>query len=184
MRAEHCEVIMSFDLNWILTRKVRMPPIKRLLGKVKVDDNGCWNYTGQKDQYGYGVFKIGGRNLGAHKISYILHKGDFDQSKFEMMHECHNRCCVNPDHIRTGTHKENMSYADTKRRMRKVSHANFHYNVIGEKRGQTILFGSTYVAKNLGYSDGSISSSASNYKGKEKYRGFKFNYRGVLKAIE
>lgn len=179
---------MSFDLNWLLTRRVRVAPIERLLSKITVDDRGCWNYTGRKDPYGYGVFKIGGRNLGAHKVSYILHNGDFDQSKLEMMHDCHNRGCVNPDHIKAGTHKENMSYPETRKRIRdswrssKRDEADFHYNVVGEKKGQTILFGSTYVAKCLGYSDGSISSSVSAYKGKEKYKGFKFSYKGVLRV--
>lgn len=178
---------MSFDLKWLLSCNTRIPPIERIKSRIEIDENGCWNYTGQLDRCGYGKFKIGGRSLGAHKVSYILHNGDFDQSKYEMMHECHNRKCVNPDHIKAGTHKENMAYMETRFAMRsrnkKREKGNFVYNVIGSKKGQTILFGTTYTAKNLGYSDGSISSSASGRKGRDRYRGFKFDYKGILPVV-
>ena len=178
---------MSFDLNWLLTRKVRVNPIDRLLSKVEYDDNGCWNFTGKKDPYGYGSFKIGGRNLGAHKVSYILHKGDFNQSEFEMMHECHNRKCINPDHIKPGTHKQNMSYSETRRRMtlaggRSRGNNSYIFNLVASKKGETMLFGSSYQAQLMGFSSGSISCSCNNVKWRGKYKGFKWSYEGVGKV--
>jgi len=175
---------MSFDLNWLLTRKVRSCPVERLLSKVEYDKNGCWNFTGKKDSCGYGVFKIGGRSLGAHKVSYILHKGDFDQTKFEMMHECHNRACINPCHIKVGTHRENMNYPETKGRMvgskYRLGDNCYTFNLIAKKEGETMLFGSSFQAQKLGLSSGRISQSCNNIKGRLRYRGFRWEYKGTL----
>lgn len=175
---------MSFNLEWLLSRNVRIHPKERILKKISITDSGCWEYTGKKDRCGYGVFKIGGRNLGAHKVSYILHKGDFDQDNKEMMHLCHNRCCINPEHIKPGTHKENMSFIETRLRIRKSCRKdrlgktlNTHnYGVMAEKEKQTILIGSSYIAEKLGFSSGSISRSCSRKPGREKYRGYLWSY--------
>lgn len=94
--------------EWILSRKCRTSQIERLMKGVKVSESNCWERQTNLDRCGYGRFKIGGRQLGAHKISYILHKGDFDQSKYEVLHSCDNPCCINPDHLSVGTHKQNM----------------------------------------------------------------------------
>lgn len=182
-RAEHCEVIMSFDKKWILSQGFRVHPLERIVSKCTKDKNGCWNYTGSLDSCGYGIFKIEGRNLGAHKVSYILHNGDFDQDIYEMMHDCHNRRCINPEHIKAGTHKQNMSYSDTRKRMRdsKLSGCGGSvYNLIARKRGETMLFGSSGTAKRFGLSSGSISESCNNVKYRGKYKGFKWSYESFI----
>lgn len=43
----------------------------------------------------------------AHQLSYILYKGDYDRSLC-VCHTCHNRLCINPDHLYVGTHKDNI----------------------------------------------------------------------------
>ena len=125
------------------------------MSKVEYDKNGCWNFTGKKDPYGYGVFIIGGRSLGAHKVSYILHKGDFDQTKFEMMHECHNRSCINPCHIKAGTHKENMNYPETRERIgisKSRSGVNCYlFNLIAEKVERQCFLDPAFKLRNWGY---------------------------------
>ena len=177
---------MSFNLNWINSQNTRTNPKDRLLSKVSVDDGGCWNYMGRLDRCGYGSFKIGGRNLGAHKVSYILHKGDFDQSKFEMMHNCHNRRCINPEHITAGTHKDNMGCMETRRRMTRATRSRaggdkYVFNLIASKKGETMLFMSSYQAQSMGLSSGSISESCNEVKSRVTYRGYKWMYKGVIK---
>ena len=136
------------------------------------------------DNYGYGVFKLGGRNLGAHKISYILFNGDFDQKCNEVMHECHNRACINPAHLKVGTHKENMNYAETKQNIRASTKKNyppgFRYNYMAHKKGQTILFGTTSKISNYGFSSGKISESL-NGKRRTPYKGFSWTKCSVSK---
>lgn len=73
----------------------------------KVDKSGeCWEWTAGKDEHGYGRFWALGRSRGAHRIAYMLLVGDIPQGK-SVDHKCHNRSCVNPEHLRLVTNKQN-----------------------------------------------------------------------------
>ena len=69
---------------------------------------GCWGWKGYINKRGYSI--LSNRYLKedkAHRISYIIHKGEIPNGYF-ILHSCHNTSCTNPDHLRAGTHKENM----------------------------------------------------------------------------
>ena len=66
----------------------------------------CWNWTGAINPSGHAVLKLEGRNRGAHRISYAIHKGEIPENLM-ILHSCYNPSCVNPDHLRCGTAKEN-----------------------------------------------------------------------------
>ncbi len=66
----------------------------------------CWEWTGCKSK-GYGLFQINRRSVRAHRFSYKLYKGDFDEN-LKILHSCDNPSCVNPDHLRVGTQVENI----------------------------------------------------------------------------
>jgi hypothetical protein len=69
---------------------------------------GCWEWTAARVHNGYGVFNLAGnRQQVAHKYSYRLHVGEV-QDGLDIDHTCHNRACVNPDHLRAITHKQNQ----------------------------------------------------------------------------
>ena len=67
----------------------------------------CWNWTGAKDERGYGRFHIGiSRNSAAlaHRIAYALTHQSMPEA---VCHRCDNPSCCNPAHLFGGTRADN-----------------------------------------------------------------------------
>lgn len=84
--------------------------IERFWSKVEVpyQPSCCWVWTSTLSPKGYGlwsIWKMG--NLPAHRIAYTLLLGPIPDG-FQLDHLCRNRSCVNPDHLRTVTNRENV----------------------------------------------------------------------------
>lgn len=86
----------------------------------KVDAHGvCWEWTGAKDQNGYGNVSRGGRTVKAHRYAYRILVGNIAEG-MELDHRCFNTSCVNPDHLDMVDHATNSRRA---RRMKPGSAA-------------------------------------------------------------
>lgn len=73
----------------------------------KVEQSGkCWNWTGNLNNGGYGVFSLLRSNWGVHRLSYHLLVGKFP-AHLTIDHLCRNRRCLNPKHLEPVTLKEN-----------------------------------------------------------------------------
>lgn len=88
---------------------------ERFLSKIKLDDKGCWIFTGGISKVGYGVFSVHNRSCSAHRVSFEIFKGQIDPINV-IDHMCRNKKCVNPDHLRqvdrkTNTRENNSSPA-------------------------------------------------------------------------
>ena len=87
---------------------------QRFWEKVKIGTpDECWDWQASLSGDGYGQIRIRTkaqprRQEQAHRLSYMLHFGGIPDGLF-VLHSCKcNRKCVNPSHLRLGTHRDNM----------------------------------------------------------------------------
>ena len=95
--------------------------LDRFWAKVnKNGPNGCWVWTGwTMEGYGRLTDSEEGKEVGAHRFSYKIHKGD--PTGLNVCHTCDNTVCVNPDHLFLGTQRDNVKDMVNKQRQRDAS---------------------------------------------------------------
>jgi hypothetical protein len=72
-------------------------------------DTPCLIWPEPRDKDGYGIFYANGQRFAAHRLACELSQGAIPQGK-SVMHLCNEPACINGQHLRVGTHKENMEY--------------------------------------------------------------------------
>jgi DNA-binding transcriptional regulator YiaG len=72
-----------------------------------VSKQDCWTWTGGKDIKGYGIFFYNKKTSFAHRIALVLYKNITLTNGLQVAHSCNNKSCVNPDHLRETTIKDN-----------------------------------------------------------------------------
>lgn len=84
-----------------------LSPKDRFMSKVEKTPT-CWNWVASTSR-GYGHFPLGGTKVLAHRYAYELWVAPIPEG-LAIDHICHNRACVNPNHLRVATYKENNEH--------------------------------------------------------------------------
>lgn len=72
-------------------------------------NSGCQLWLGRVDQDGYGRVSVPvGRQMAAHRAAYLLAHGSVPTG-LEVLHKCDVPACINPAHLKLGTHADNMA---------------------------------------------------------------------------
>lgn len=92
-------------------RRTQLPKGSSLEDKLTknytVTASGCWEYNGGSVGSGYRTIYHDGKCHYAHRLSYEFYKGKIPAG-LVVDHLCHNRACMNPEHLRVCTQKENV----------------------------------------------------------------------------
>jgi hypothetical protein len=87
----------------------------------EVDNNGCWNCTSHSpDSSGYPRAVINGKRLKLSRYMYEQKHGYIPEGMV-IRHKCDNPCCINPDHLESGSQADNM-HDMIERERRKSTH--------------------------------------------------------------
>jgi len=114
---------LNFNLEYCRANGITKSDIKRFWEKIDFPDDlveGCWEWNAGKNN-GYGDFWLHDGQIGAHRFSYNIFKGEIDSGKF-IRHKRDNPSCVNPHHLLIGTQQDNMNDKVDRNRQSKGEH--------------------------------------------------------------
>jgi hypothetical protein len=113
-------------------KQTTVDPVVRFWSKVEKAET-CWLWQASLQEKGYGQFWLDGRMVRAHKYAYFLAYGTWPP---EIDHTCRTRACVNPSHLRSVTHLENMADRRIdvcKRGLHRLEDGNLYVNAHGRQ---------------------------------------------------
>jgi hypothetical protein len=103
-------------------------PLDRYLEKVdRRGPDDCWEWTAARFDKGYGAFRLGDKQMKAHRFGYEAQVGPIPEGQY-VLHRCDNPPCQNPAHWFLGTHKDNAVDRQSKGR-----------GAIGERNGGRVV---------------------------------------------
>ncbi len=68
----------------------------------------CWLWLSTVNYSGYGIIMINWQRLRAHRVAWEIARGPIPPGLF-VLHQCDQRRCCNPAHLRLGTQQENLA---------------------------------------------------------------------------
>lgn len=80
------------------------------------EKTGCWNFSGHKNEHGYGHLWAFGKLRLAHVLAAHLWLGYDFSSSLRVLHRCDNPQCFNPKHLFIGTLSDNSVDSVVKKR--------------------------------------------------------------------
>lgn len=88
---------------------------------------GCWFWMGAIESSGYGRFWAEGLLHTAHRYAYAKQYGAIPDDAV-VDHLCHNRDCVNPEHLRPATYAQNADNFSGVKRNNSSGHRNVSWS--------------------------------------------------------
>jgi len=95
--------------------KLNEKDLERFFSKVDKQPDGCWLWTGNTNDRGYGQFFIQGKGYAdtgsflTHRLSFMIANPEIIlETKDVLCHKCDNPPCCNPDHLFVGTYMDNV----------------------------------------------------------------------------
>ena len=84
--------------------------------EYEIDENGCWNCVSHScDSGGYPKVSYKNKMYKMNRFVYNFYYKDLNDGSC-IMHSCDNPKCINPNHLKQGTHKDNMEDMVNKKR--------------------------------------------------------------------
>lgn len=132
----------------------------RLMKKSTEDPTtGCLLWNGPLNKVGgYGRIWYREKSWRTHRLFYTLMVSDIPEG-MDLMHCCDNPRCINPNHLRPGTHSENIKEAYTKGRKttpQGTKHPRFRLSLTQVKEVFESSESSISLAKRFGVSASAI----------------------------
>lgn len=84
-------------------------PVEERFNRFVIQEpmSGCWLWTCATQSHKYGVIRFEGKNIRAHRMSWVLNKGVIPKGQ-KVLHRCDVPECVNPKHLFLGTQQDNI----------------------------------------------------------------------------
>lgn len=150
-------MVIGYIKNIPLTEKI----LDRFLSKIEKDPfSNCINWIASLSAGRVGQFKVAGKMLKAHRVSYVFFNGVLSND-LEINHKCRNPKCIAPDHLEALTREQ--------------------HNIVDR---DLITAGRRKLAKlkKLSSFPEGVSNNGKNYKAEIKWKGVK-KYLGTFSTI-
>ncbi len=128
---------------------------------VQSTGEGCWEWAGEPDYHGYGIFSIGTgyekRPMPASRIAWGLANPEVDMAGMYVCHSCDNPPCCRLSHLFLGTPLENTIDRLRKKRGKTKLTEDDVYKIRASKKPRSVL------AKHFGVSESTVLSIQRRY---------------------
>lgn len=125
-----------------------IPILQRFEASYTPEPNtGCWLWhKSVLSRDGYGGIVFEGKKQSAHRVSFKLFNGPILDG-LHVLHGCDTPSCVNPSHLRLGTHIENMNEMAAKGRANAPTGRKHYRWISDETRAQVVRLAKQKVLK-------------------------------------
>lgn len=89
----------------------KQPILERIAASTIMLPNNCHGWTASRAGHGYPYISFNGKRQLVHRITHEQMFGPIPEGK-EAHHECENKGCINPLHIRPVSHSENIKLSN------------------------------------------------------------------------